>query len=278
MKNLLLIIYILLLVGSEIFAQCPVSVQISAIPTNPICKNTLVNLTANPTNGGVNPQYFWVLNGDTVSTSSNFSTSQNFANVSVYLISSNGCPQDTAISNYTINTISLTASYNVIVTECNQPVADIEIINQTGGIEPYTWNLITSSGNLGQENLYPDISVSSYPLFITDGQGCTDTTWINMDIVQCPPPTPTEVITPNGDDVNDTWYIYNIQYYPDNEVFIFDRWGQRVYHKKGYNNKDGWEVKYIGLNLPVSTYYYILKIKFEKSKEQVFNGPISIFR
>ena len=62
------------------------------------------------------------------------------------------------------------------------------------------------------------------------------------------------------------------------KVFIFDRWGQRVYHKKEYDNADGWQAKYVGGDLPVSTYYYILEITLEKSEDLVFKGAISVFR
>ena len=72
---------------------------------------------------------------------------------------------------------------------------------------------------------------------------------------------------------------FNIEFYPENEVFIFDRWGQRVYHKNGYDNADGWDAKYIGVDLPVSTYYYLLEIKPENGGDDIIlRGPISVFR
>ncbi len=273
--------FVLLLINASFFSQCPVGVQITANPANPVCKNTSVQLTAGPTNGGVSPQYFWILNGDTIGLDSTVTTSVDFAFVELIMISSNGCIQDTAITNYTVINTVLVADYNVIVTECNQPVAEVEILGIAGtpiGVEPYTYDLITSEGALGQQLIYKDLPVSSYPIIITDGQGCMDTTWINMDVYQCPPPNPTEVITPNEDGYNDVWRIQNIEFYPNNEVFIFDRWGQRVYQKKGYDNNNGWDAKYLGLDMPVSTYYYIIKIEFEKRDELVFNGPISVFR
>ncbi len=161
------------------------------------------------------------------------------------------------------------------ITECNQTTADV-FITTTGGTAPYTYDLQGIGQN--SDGIFSAVPTGNYTLYISDSQGCVDTNVVSIEPFTCPPPTPTEVITPNGDDINDTWYIYNIQFYPDNEVFIFDRWGQRVYHKKGYENKDGWEVKYIGINLPVSTYYYILKVYQENSEGLVFNGPISIFR
>ena len=45
-----------------------------------------------------------------------------------------------------------------------------------------------------------------------------------------------QVVTPNGDGINDTWFIGNIDKYPINRVLIFDRWGSRVYKTDNYNN------------------------------------------
>lgn len=262
----------------HLFSQCPAGLQINMSPQNPVCKGTAVTFTATTNAGGIS-SYIWVVNGDTLGTGTSVVTSVNGAHVEVYAISDT-CNFDTLTNDdYIINT-DLVADYNVIVIECNQPVADIEIFGITGspiGNEPYTWELITG-GSLSQQDLYPDVPISNYPLVITDAQGCTDTTWINMATIVCPPPSPTEIITPNEDGINDMWVIRNIQFYPNNEVFIFDRWGQRVYHKDEYDNLDGWKAKYVGVDMPVSTYYYVLKIKLEKSDDIVFKGPISVFR
>jgi len=273
---LLLLFTITFSVG--IFAQCPANVQIKQSPENPVCKGTTVTFTVDTITAGSISNYMWVVNGDTVTSLSSVSTSTDWSQV--YLIAvSDTCGLDTIVSNtLQIINVELSANYNVIITECNQPVADIEILEITGGEAPYTWDLVTTEGSIGQQDLYKDIPVSSYPLLITDANGCTDTSWINMTVLECPPPNPTEIITPNDDGYNDTWVIRNIDFYPNNEVFIYDRWGQRVYHKKGYTNADGWDVKYIGTDMPVSTYYYIVKVKFEKQDELYFNGPISVFR
>lgn len=283
MKKQLIFLFLLgtFLVNTDGFSQC--SVLISSTPNNPVCKNTTVNFTASSGSGNIT-SYVWMLNGDTVSNGTSYSTNTNGAFIELYATLDNcsGATDTVVYSQKYILNSEFHADYNIIVVECNQPVADIEITGitegPTPGTAPYTYDLILDEGNQGQQDIYTDVPIGTYPLVVTDANGCIDTTWIDMSVVQCPPPSPTEVITPNEDGYNDTWRINNIEFYPDNEVFIFDRWGQRVYHKKEYDNKDGWDVKYIGTNLPVSTYYYVLKITFEKSEEQVFKGPISVFR
>jgi gliding motility-associated-like protein len=69
-------------------------------------------------------------------------------------------------------------------------------------------------------------------------------------------------ISPNGDGINDTWVIEGIEKFPDNDVMIFNRWGDKIIDIQNYNNTSAvWK----GTNknnklVPDGTYYYIIKI------------------
>ena len=76
-------------------------------------------------------------------------------------------------------------------------------------------------------------------------------------------------VSPNGDGNNDLFYIRGLECYPDNTVEIFNRWGVLVFERNGYNNTDR---AFKGISegrvtitqaeeLPVGTYYYVLKYK-----------------
>lgn len=272
-----LTLFFVVTLNNEITAQCPLGVGISSSPIGAVCRDVPVNYTANPGVGAINPQYLWVVNGDTVSTGVNL-TNTTPGDVVVYITSDN-CP-DTAFNQVRHEIVFFEIDFEVIIEECNQTVADVQIngVNSFGGTPPYTYDLLSGNGSLGEQTLYADLPVGNYPFYVTETGGCTDTTWIGMSVLECPPPIPSQVMTPNGDGSNDMWVIANINLYPENEVFIFDRWGQRVYHKKNYDNVDGWEAKYVGSNLPVSTYFYILEVTQEKSEDVVLKGAISIFR
>ncbi|RBL88352.1 MBG domain-containing protein [Chitinophaga flava] len=69
--------------------------------------------------------------------------------------------------------------------------------------------------------------------------------------------TATNIVTPNGDGINDYWIVKNIDLYPDNEVQIFDRFGKIIYEKKHYDNS--WNAKVNGKPLAVDTYYYVIR-------------------
>jgi gliding motility-associated-like protein len=88
--------------------------------------------------------------------------------------------------------------------------------------------------------------------------------------IQANPPKPVEncilvhnVITPNGDGLNDKLIIDCIESYPDNSIQFFTRWGDRVRTYDRYDNKDvAWDGKNErGEPLPDGTYYYVLTVK-----------------
>ena len=86
-------------------------------------------------------------------------------------------------------------------------------------------------------------------------------------------------ITPNGDGTNDE-LIFDILNnpdadYPDNEIIIFNRWGDIVYEAKPYNN-DWNGVNMTGQELPHATYYYILRLNI--SEGVILRGDVTIMK
>lgn len=66
-----------------------------------------------------------------------------------------------------------------------------------------------------------------------------------------------EAITPNGDSINDRWFIENINRYPDARIWVYNRWGAEVFHQAG-NYSNTWEATYKNntKKLPAASYYY----------------------
>lgn len=66
-------------------------------------------------------------------------------------------------------------------------------------------------------------------------------------------------ITYNGDGNNDVFTIDNISEFPNNRLFIYNRWGQLLYEEVGYDNVTKvWPRKDDNGNLMSTTYFYIL--------------------
>ena len=86
--------------------------------------------------------------------------------------------------------------------------------------------------------------------------------------------------SPNGDGINDELIIEGLYKYPENEITIFNRWGDQVYYAKPYNNDwDGYgnnNSMLIGENKLIDgTYFYYFKYDNEHS---VQSGNIELKR
>ena len=80
------------------------------------------------------------------------------------------------------------------------------------------------------------------------------------------------IFTPNGDGKNDTFEIPGLNTYSENELTIINRWGSNVYQKKDYQND------WAGQGLPEGTYYYLLRVKNNKSNWDVYKGYLTLVR
>jgi gliding motility-associated-like protein len=69
---------------------------------------------------------------------------------------------------------------------------------------------------------------------------------------------PINIITPNGDGKNDFLTFDFIEFFPENHLMIFNRWGGLIYESHGYSNT--WS----GVGLSDGTYYYILDLKSDQ--------------
>ena len=82
----------------------------------------------------------------------------------------------------------------------------------------------------------------------------------------------TNVFTPNGDGLNDVFVIPGLMNYPENEIIIFNRWGNSVFQKKNYQND--WD----GSSLNEGTYFYILKVMATNGGWQEYKGYLTLLR
>ena len=74
-----------------------------------------------------------------------------------------------------------------------------------------------------------------------------------------------EIFTPNGDGINDTFEIFNLDKFDNPKLKVYNRWGALVYEADPYENDwDGTSQAKLTLGkstkLPVGTYYYILDL------------------
>jgi gliding motility-associated-like protein len=104
--------------------------------------------------------------------------------------------------------------------------------------------------------------------------GCESSAEIKVNVIDTKEIVPSKVLSPNGDGVNDTWQIENIEFFPEAEVIIYNRFGQEVFHKIGYQND--WNGAINSENAPSpSTLYYVIKIP---QNDKYISGSLTIVR
>lgn len=81
------------------------------------------------------------------------------------------------------------------------------------------------------------------------------------------------VFTPNGDGINDHWDIKFPESYLNNVVYVYNRYGERVYSTNNYSIP--WDGTRNGTNLPDGTYYYIIN---SDSGQWIGTGFVTIIR
>jgi gliding motility-associated-like protein len=138
--------------------------------------------------------------------------------------------------------------------------------------------------NHGSVGLTPDNSLSylsdetycnstipdSLQYEICNGIGC-DTAWVYF-LKPCKEFIIFNGFSPNGDGMNEVFFIQGIEDYPESVTVIYNRWGARVFEEKGYRNT--WKGTFNGKDLPDGTYFYYL----EDGKGKSHSGPLSIYR
>ena len=81
--------------------------------------------------------------------------------------------------------------------------------------------------------------------------------------------------TPNNDGINDNWDIAGIEEFPGTEIWLYNRYGQLVYHTVNYSQP--FNGIYGGKQLPSGVYYYILDPKKAVCQGKV-SGSLTLIR
>ncbi|MEE1943970.1 MBG domain-containing protein [Pedobacter sp. KR3-3] len=142
-------------------------------------------------------------------------------------------------------------------------------LNASGGTT-YTWanaSGIISGQNTATLSVRPSVT-TTYTVTASNPTGCSDVKSITIEVIEDFKVEATNILSPNGDGVNDKWVVENIDFYPNNEVKIFDKSGRILYSKKGYDNS--WEGTVNGTPLSEGTYFYIIDFGPGKLKQKGF--------
>jgi gliding motility-associated-like protein len=176
-------------------------------------------------------------------------------NYKVIITDSNNCHADSSVTLTQPDSIKI--RFQLSEPWCpDKPDGSISAL-VTGGVEGTDYNYLWSDNTT--ENNISDLLPGFYSVRVTDLNGCTV-----KDSVRLKPQRETclvipNIISPNGDLINDVWNIGMIELYPNVEIIIFNRWGQTLWRsERGYPHP--WDGTSNGKPLPIDSYHYIIDL------------------
>lgn len=231
-----------------------------SVNSGSVCSgNTLVLLANASIAGGT---YLWQPGGETTS-----SISQNPTSASSYTVSYtlNGCSASApaSIGIYPDPDAALNPSATSIA-----PGDEVSIV-ASGGMS-YLWNTGASSAQI----LMKPLETISYCATVTDANGCKSESCVEIQVRAESTLYIPNVFTPNGDDLNDEFYIsgYNLGEF---DLKIFNRWGQLLFQSN--DPLKGWDGSFRGQTV-AGVYVFILKAKGNDGTEYHKTGHITLIQ
>jgi len=168
----------------------------------------------------------------------------------------------------TMTTSSFISGTNVSVNGASDGWITTSVV---GGTPAYTyeWSHGETSEDIG------NLSAGAYSVVVIDQNGCKASAAVRFT-----EPLPLEMpegFSPNGDGTNDEFVIHGIESYLDNDLHVFNRWGNVVYEKTGYQN-EWFGDNTSGEPLPEGTYFAILKVYTSDDRIITIKGYVDLRR
>lgn len=244
----------------------PTQVSITQVSINPVsCFGGNNGSISVQTNNSGDLEYDWSPAVSSNQTANNLTT----GNYSITVTNEDGCTDDTTVFVSQATPIDFTVA-DSIGSECEEANGSILVV-ASGGQGGYSFNW--SNGQSG--SLLSEVDAGNYSLSITDNAGCVISGTVSLGCTPLIPLITPQFLSPNNDGKNDVWIIQNIDFYPDNKVTVYNRWGNIVFEAEPYTND--WNGHYKGKagdSLPASTYFYVVDTK--KKSQDPFTGYIEI--
>ncbi len=144
------------------------------------------------------------------------------------------------------------------------------ITGSTNGLSFTYW--VDSLATIPLRNPHAIEKTGRYFIKVTNEGNCSLVYGVNATIneaIIAPP----NAFSPNADGVHDLWEIALLDLYPECVVEIYNRLGQLLFRSVGYLKP--WDGRYNGIDLPVATYYYVIK---PRKDLKAIGGSVTIVR
>ena len=122
---------------------------------------------------------------------------------------------------------------------------------------------------------------ATYSVTITDENGCTATDQLFVKLIKNTKIYAPNAFSPNGDGVNDIFFLQGKGNFIIKIFEVFDRWGNLVFeHRAGQVNKmsDGWDGTKRGKTMHAGVYVWYAEVLFLDDKSEIFSGDVLLLK
>lgn len=227
--------------------------------TDSICANEAMFFSAELNNCPDSGNYLWYINGVLAATTiDSFFITSAIQNGDVVTVENSCYSQCPVIVNQSGSPIQVTTIIVEAGTDVTIPAgSQVSVFGQTSA-SVHLWEPSYLFVNPAALNTFcfPEETITIS--FTATENGCTAIDYLTITVTeQLEIPN---TISPNGDNINDSWEIIGIEKYPNNVVNIFDRWGQRIFQASGYSKSKMWDGKAGNRGVTESVYFYVLDL------------------
>lgn len=153
----------------------------------------------------------------------------------------NDCPYTQKVE---IKAVELPTIESIVIT------GSTVVINAKGGNAPYRYAL--DNGNYQDSNTFTNVAPGLHTAYVISKDNCTPISK-EFSVIEI-----YNLISPNGDGVNDVLDMSLLQYKINVKFQVFDREGRKLFEGDNKNNYI-WDGKQNGKVLPTSSYWYIMQ-------------------
>jgi gliding motility-associated-like protein len=186
-------------------------------------------------------------------------------------------------SNNTVGTYNLTlwdiysCYYDTSISIANFPLPKFELDSDTllclNDIYTYLFPSDTNTFTWSYYGSVNDIPVTGNQELIltaTSPAGCMTADTIYLMSVNCDDALP-NIITSNGDGTNDFFVIDEASIFPNNHLYLFNRWGEKIFEQEGYQNT------FEGSRFSEGVYWYVFYQDPINNPKKVKQGFLHIY-
>lgn len=241
-----------------------------------ICEGEPVKFSTNIANGGSEPAFQWLLNGQPVSNDSVYTTRLlQSSDILECVLTPDimGCTEGAVYSNKLQIDIRPRPEISIFPDNPIISKGDSVALNITGdNFASYNWDPALYINDAGSASplVWPD-ATQTYTVSVTNTDGCRNTKDVLVSVISdifIP-----NAFTPNKDGLNETWGIKGLDAYTDCSIKIFNRFGQLVFQSTGYRMP--WNGLFNTAGPILGTYVYV--ITFKNGKKPL-KGTVTILQ